>query len=103
MSEETILLAEAEHIVKILKTEGFQNIVKWINKRIEICQNKILSNATDMSISNVETKTDAKTKKVNITIVNVEKDSSKSEIRVWKTFLKKIEDWNNLVLDNKRR
>jgi len=103
MKEEEILLGEAEQIVKILKTEGWGNVIKWVDKRIGICQAKVVSNENDISVSSIETKTDDKSKKISITIVNVEKDAFKNEIKVWKTFKKKVSDWETMVAEDRRK
>lgn len=94
MKEEDILLGEAEHIVKILDTEGFKNILKWIDGRIVLLERRIINGETDISIEQV---TKSKANKAEITVVTVNKDYEKHELKVWKMFKKKISDWEEVV------
>lgn len=100
MTEEEILLDEAEHIVKILPTEGFKNILSWIGKRVEKLQKRIDTGETDISVENV---TKSKSKKIEITIVNINKDYERHELQVWRLFKRKISDWEETVSEARRK
>lgn len=93
MSDEFEVL-QAQRITKALSTDGGQEILKWIQNRMATLMNRIASMDTDISIG--EVKTD-KTKKVNLTLINVNKDYEKHELSVWKMFLKKVEEWEKLA------
>lgn len=102
MTDEEILVGEAEQIVKILNTEGFKNILGWIDRRIDLLRKKIIAGETDISVENVS-KSKSKTKKIEITVVNINKDYEKHELRVWEMFKRKLQDWEEVVAEERRK
>ena len=85
---------DVNSIHKMTQSEGWQNVAKWIKNRIFLSQNKIVNAESDINIEKVETKTKGK---IEITVVNINKDYAKHEIQAFTLLLKKIEDWNNMI------
>ena len=97
IEDKDIMEDEAYRIARTQSTEGWKDILNWIDKRINMLSARILS--AQMSDENVDviTKENTRTGKINVTIVNINKDYEKHEIRVWKTFLSKMKDYERIV------
>lgn len=98
MAEDNEIL-QAQRITKTLSTDGGQDILGWVKKRIDLLTERVLTQESDITLG--EIKTD-KTKKTNITIINMNKDYEKHEIKVWQMFLKKITDWERMAQNERR-
>ena len=92
-------LPEAEHIEKIFHTDGWKFVENWIKKRISLCETKIITGEGDIEMQNV---TVQKSDKIDITVVNIDRDFARHEIRTWKLLLQKKDDWTKMVQGGKK-
>jgi succinyl-CoA synthetase beta subunit len=74
-----------KRIDKTTRTEGWQDIEKFLNDRMEALVSKIASGESGVDIENVTVNSHGK-----ITIVSVNRDTDQHELRFWKLFKAQI-------------
>jgi len=98
-------LEKARRISRMLTHEGWKDIRQDIDDRIALLTNSIISGkevvADDFSVETI--RSTQKGKKMEITLVNINKDSNRHELRFWKLFLKKIDDYEQAALEAGRK
>lgn len=92
----------ARHIAKMTETEGWKELRAWIENRMSIINTKLLNAEDDILVEKVSTDSiKQKSKKIEITILNMSKDKNKHELLVWRMFLSQIADWERLAREGR--
>ena len=81
--------ARAQHIARMADMEGWQILAGEIKARIEALTARIISGNDSGTIESTETSRVGG--KTYITIVQVNRDEYKHELKVWKNFLQRVE------------
>ena len=88
-------LDRATAIVRMSESEGFLVLKEWIDNRISILTNKILSGESDIRVDSVVKS--KKGAKLDITVLNISKDADRQEIKTWKLLLDKVASSSRIV------
>lgn len=90
---------EAAEIVRMTETVGYKILCDWIKSRIHTLTGRILSGESDIHVESVvKQKTGTK---IDITVLNMSKDSDRHEIKTWKLLLDKIAGYEKIAFDKR--
>lgn len=89
----------AADVVRMAESAGWKVISAWINGRIETLTGRILAGESDIRVESVvKQKTGTK---VNITVLNMTKDTDRHEIKTWKLLLGKISEFEKIAFEKR--
>lgn len=87
---------DAVAVTRMADSDGFKILLTWINGRINTLSSRVLSGESDISVESVvKQKT---VKKIDITVLNLSKDSDRHEIKTWKLLLSKILEYEKMAI-----